>query len=117
MSGWGSCLKFCSRVGAYSRRGLFEIGNSRINVYEMPMHFITGAVIPRMLGQRITQSDKSHHNSMTASSFFKMYPKLSDFFIKILQHGGVCERNLTRLPGLIPVLTILSKLRPSKETE
>ena len=70
-----------------------------------------------MLGQRITQADKSHHNSVTASRFFKMYPELPDFFVKILKRGVSYEKNLTYMPGVIPVLTILSKLRPCEDRE
>ena len=70
-----------------------------------------------MLGQRITQADKAHHNSLTASRFFKMYPKLSDFFVKILNNGVTYEGRLTHMPGLLPVLTILSKLRPCEDEE
>ena len=74
--------------------------------------FILGALVPRMFGQRVTQADKWHHNSLSTTTFFKMYPKLEDFFIEKLQSEGVFDQRANSLSSLIPILTMLSRLRP-----
>ena len=76
------------------------------------MYAFSGALVPRMLGQRITQAEKSHHNSLTPDQFFTRYTKLEDFFVKILQAGTQQQQLAEFLPALIPVTTMLSKLRP-----
>eukprot|EP00795_Rhopilema_esculentum_P003434 gene3434-1806_t len=73
---------------------------------------LLGALVPRMFGQRVTQADKWHHNSLSTTMFFKMYPKLEDFFIEKLQSEGVFDQKVNSLSSLIPILTMLSRLRP-----
>ena len=73
--------------------------------------FLSGVLIPRMLGQRITQGDKPHRNSVTVHQFFLRYPLLKEYFLKHLQDASRKIKESMFLPTLVPILTLLSKLR------
>eukprot|EP00794_Sanderia_malayensis_P020487 gene20487-22503_t len=77
---------------------------------------LLGALVPRMLGQRVTQADKSHHNSVSAIQFFSMYPTLEGFFASHLGMAIDNKNRIRTLPALVPILTLLSKLRPCENT-
>ncbi len=73
---------------------------------------VSGALVPRMLGQKVTQAEKSHHNSVSPDQFFSRYPSLENFFLSHLRTGVDCKNRVVLLPALVPILTFLSKLRP-----
>ncbi|XP_065660584.1 tRNA (32-2'-O)-methyltransferase regulator THADA isoform X3 [Hydra vulgaris] len=78
---------------------------------------LLGALIQRMLGQRISQTEDNSQNAGTVDIFFNRYQSLCEYFVSSL--SGVSKRMFShpRLPctlhHVIPVLTILSKLHPA----
>lgn len=80
---------------------------------------LLGTLVPRMLGQRLSQEEVSQQNVSTPDVFFYRYPKLLPFLEKCLpqQECAMSNSSLAISPRLIPALTFLSKLRPSDSEE
>ena len=82
---------------------------------------LLSTLVPRMLGQRLSQEESSQQNTSTIDVFFYRYPKLRTLFQQCLSEqatvmrGDASETKI--LPHLIPVLIFLSKLRASENDE
>lgn len=77
---------------------------------------LLGTLVPRMLGQRLSQEEMSQQNMSTVDVFFYRYPKLLPFLEDCLRQ----QKDMSRLAisrRIIPVVTFLSKLRPSENEE
>ena len=70
---------------------------------------LLGALIQRMLGQRISQTEENAQNAGTVDIFFYRYQNLFDYFVSSLKN---VSRSML-FAHVIPVLIILSKLHPS----
>lgn len=74
---------------------------------------LLGTLVPRMLGQRISQEESNLQNTSTVDVFFYRYRKLASYFQNCLEIqkdvGDGYEANFIT-PHVIPVLTFLSKL-------
>ncbi|XP_066913477.1 tRNA (32-2'-O)-methyltransferase regulator THADA-like [Clytia hemisphaerica] len=81
---------------------------------------LLGTLVPRMLGQRLSQEESSQQNMSTTDVFFYKYPKLQELFKQCLseQNATIMEnKEMEILPHLIPVLIFLSKLRTNDNKE
>jgi len=82
---------------------------------------LLSTLVPRMLGQRLSQEESSQQNMSTIDVFFYRYPKLRVLFQRCLSEQATVmsdEASGTKiLPHLIPVLMFLSKLRASENDE
>lgn len=72
---------------------------------------LLSTLVPRMLGQRLSQEETSMHNMSTTDVFFHRYPLLEELFKRCLNEQ--VSSNVQVLPHFIPVLVFLSKLRSS----
>lgn len=75
---------------------------------------LLGTLVPRMLGQRLSQEESSQQNASTTDVFFYRYPKLEHYFLNCLKEQLVYMKEsgcVATLPHVVPVLTFLSKLR------
>ena len=80
---------------------------------------LLSTLVPRMLGQRLSQEESSQQSTTTVDIFFYHYPNLHALFHGCLKEQASIENdNGTKiLPHLIPVLIFLSKLRSSDNAE
>ena len=76
---------------------------------------LLSTLIPRMLGQRLSQEETSMHNMSTADIFFHRYPLLRELFKRCLSEQ--VSSGIKVLPHFIPVLIFLSRLRSSDNQE
>lgn len=72
---------------------------------------LLSTLVPRMLGQRLSQEETSMHNMSTTDVFFHRYPLLEGLFKRCLNEQ--VSSDVKVLPHFIPVLIFLSKLRSS----
>lgn len=72
---------------------------------------LLSTLVPRMLGQRLSQEETSMHNMSTTDVFFHRYPLLQELFKRCLNEQVASDVKV--LPHFIPVLIFLSKLRSS----
>ncbi|XP_057314916.1 thyroid adenoma-associated protein homolog isoform X2 [Hydractinia symbiolongicarpus] len=75
---------------------------------------LLGTLVPRMLGQRLSQEESSQQNASTTDVFFYRYPRLEHYFLNCLKKQLVYMKEsgcVATLPHVVPVLTFLSKLR------
>ncbi|KAI8074980.1 putative death-receptor fusion protein-domain-containing protein [Gongronella butleri] len=74
-------------------------------------------LLQRTLGTKKTRDEHSTINNVTGQEFFTRFPKLHPYLLKELKTavGQLLDQSLTENvhPGLYPMLTLLSRLRPS----
>ena len=77
---------------------------------------LLGTLVPRMLGQRISQEENNLQNTSTVDVFFYRYPKLVSYFRSCLDSQVSAGKDYGSnfiSPHVIPALTFLSKLSSS----
>ena len=76
---------------------------------------LLGTLVPRILGQQISQEESFQLKATTAEVFFSRYPKLELYFENHLKDRKDSMKKFENgeciAPQVIPVLTFLSKLR------
>ena len=76
---------------------------------------LLGTLVPRILGQQISQEESFQLKATTAEVFFSRYPKLELYFENYLKDRKDSVKKFENgeyiAPQVIPVLTFLSKLR------
>lgn len=82
---------------------------------------LLGTLVPRVLGQQISQQEKFQQKATTAEVFFSRYPKLELYFENSLKDRKDSKKKFENgeyiAPEVIPVLTFLSKLRVDEGQE